>query len=95
MPAFDMPPTAPVAEVRTVSQDQANRALVKLRERQHGTPFVSARPSKVPGLVTILLPENKVAYTDLSGRYYIVGVVFDLDTGSALDGALDGHVTGN
>jgi hypothetical protein len=49
----------------------------------------------VPGLVTILLPDGKVAYSDISGRFYIVGVVFDLATGKALDGALDGQPTGN
>ena len=95
MPAFDMPPVAPVAQVRVVSQQQADLALARLRTRQHGTPFVGAKPAGVPGLVTIFLPDNKVAYTDISGRYYIVGVVFDLDTGRALDGALDGHATGN
>lgn len=95
MPITDALPAAPPAEVRHVSQFQANKALEGLKLRQHGTPFQGARPSEMPGLVTVLLPDGKVAYTDISGRFYIVGVVFDLNTGKALDGALDGRPSEN
>lgn len=95
MPITDALPAAPPAEVRHVSQFQADKALEGLRSRQHGTPFLGAKPSTVPGLVTVQLPDGKVAYTDISGRFYIVGVVFDLNTGQALDGALDGRPSGN
>lgn len=95
MPVTDKAPTTPPAIVRPATQSQASAALAALRKRQVGTPFQGARSSEVPGLVTILLPEGKVAYSDISGRYYIVGVVFDLATGKALDGALDGQPTGN
>jgi hypothetical protein len=95
MPVLDQAPIPPPAIVRPATQPQANAALEALRKRQTGTPFQGARPSEVPGLVTILLPDGKVAYSDISGRYYIVGVVFDLATGKALDGALDGQLTGN
>jgi hypothetical protein len=95
MPSYDKPPAPPPAIVRHATQSQAAAALVALKRRQTGTPFQGARPAEAPGLVTILLPGGKVAYTDISGRYYIVGVVFDLKTGKALDGALDGHPIGN
>jgi hypothetical protein len=94
MPVLDQLPTAnPPAIVRRVSQAEASKALTTLKSLQLGTPFVGSRPSDAPGLVTILLPGGKVAYSDISGRYYIVGVVFDLETGKALDGALDGELT--
>jgi hypothetical protein len=95
MPSYDKPPAPPPAVVRPATKSQATAALAALKRRQTGTPFQGARPADVPGLVAILLPGGKVAYTDISGRYYIVGVVFDLNTGKALDGALDGHPTGN
>jgi hypothetical protein len=95
MPVFDQAPVPPPAIVRPVTQQQADGALDGLRKRQVGTPFKGARPASMPGLVTILLPDGKVAYSDITGRYYIVGVVFDLATGKALDGALDGQLIGN
>lgn len=95
MPVADKVPTTPPAIIRPATQSQASAALKALKRRQVGTPFQGARPSEVPGLVTILLPDGKVAYSDISGRYYIVGVVFDLATGKALDGALEGQSTAN
>jgi hypothetical protein len=95
MPAFEQPPAPPPAIIRPATQAQADAALAELKKRQIGTPFQGARPAEMPGLVTILLPDGKVAYSDISGRYYIVGVVFDLAQGKALDGVLDGHPTGN
>lgn len=95
MPIYDQGYPPPNAIVQLASQPQANSALAALRKLQVGTPFKGARPSEVPGIVTILLPDGKVAYSDISGRYYIVGVVFDLATGKALDGALDGQIIGN
>lgn len=95
MPVLDLPPAPPPAIVRPATQAQADAALAQLRKRQVGTPFVGARPAEMPGLITILLPDGKVAYSDISGRYYIVGVVLDLAQGKALDGVLDGHPTGN
>lgn len=84
-------PPLPPAIVRVVTQEDANLALQRLRAKQAGTPFISARPAAVPGLVAVTMEGGRVGYTDIAGRYYIVGVAFDLQTGQALDGALDGQ----
>lgn len=86
-----LPPTAlhaPAPSVR-VSQEEAQRALARLRSANPGTTFVSAEASQVPGLIKITLADGKLAYADKSGRYLFVGVIFDMHVGKPLDGALD------
>ena len=74
----------------TVSQQDADKALMTLQASLKKTKFISAWPSAVPGLVALRLDSGQVAYTDKSGRYFVVGLVFDSVTGQALDRQLDG-----
>jgi hypothetical protein len=99
-PYFAGPPAAaarPVAEAAlgapgqgVVSAQEAQAALVRLSARLSATRFVSAKPSQVPGLVVVRTAEGQVGYTDRSGRYFLVGVIFDTYTGQALDRQMDG-----
>jgi hypothetical protein len=84
-PAIHQAPAKPVL----VSQAEVQRALARLRAANPGTSYVSAETSKVPGLIKITLAGGKLAYADKSGRYLFVGVIFDMDVGQPLDGALD------
>lgn len=88
---LDLPPSAihAPAPVSRVTVADAQRALERLRASNPGTTYVSAEPSSVPGLVKLTLTDGKLAYTDKSGRYLIMGVIFDMTAGKALDGALD------
>lgn len=90
----DVPPHAPAtlqapARPVLVSQVDVQQALARLRAANPGTTYVSAEASKVPGLIKITLADGKLAYADKSGRYLFVGVIFDMDVGQPLDGALD------
>lgn len=101
MPTADAPPqpaprpsaavqAARPSAVPTVTQAEADRALQEVRGRIPHTQFVSAQPSRVPGLVVLRMEGGKVAYTDASGKFLILGLIFDIDTGAALDGQMDG-----
>ncbi len=88
---LDLPPSAyhvPAAAARVTSAD-AKIALDRLRAANPGTKFLAAEPSQVPGLIKLTLADGKLAYADKSGRYLILGVVFDMQAGAAIDGALD------
>lgn len=80
---------APAAVTVRVTAADAQRALNRLRGANPGTTFLSAEPSQVPGLLKLTLAGGKLAYADKSGRYLIMGIVFDMSVGKALDGALD------
>jgi hypothetical protein len=73
-----------------VTQAEADLALKEVRGRIPHTQFVGASPSRVPGLVVLHMGGGKVAYTDVSGKFLILGLIFDIDTGKALDGQMDG-----
>jgi hypothetical protein len=90
----DVPPRPPAtlqapAKPVLVSDLEVQRAIARLRASNPGTTYVSAEPSRVPGLIKITLADGKLAYADKSGRYLFVGVIFDMDVGQPLDGALD------
>ena len=63
--------------------------LAKLRQAMPSTKIVSVVLSQVPGFYKVELQEGRIAYTDKFARYFIVGIIFDLEKGKALDGALD------
>lgn len=90
-PALEPPTCGPVSTANTlqVSNADLQQALTRLRAANPGTTFVNAEPSTVPGLIKLTLGGGKLAYSDKSGRYLLVGVVFDMSIGTALDGALD------
>lgn len=90
---MDMPP----AIVCEVTQSQADKALARLRSAYPRVPEGAvATPSPICGLVAIgPVVSGAIGYTDLSGRYLMIGVAFDTHTGTALDGALDGQSSGS
>lgn len=73
-----------------ITQAMADSALASVQGRIPGTKFLSAHPSKVPGLVMLQLKGGKVAYTDPLGKFLVFGLIFDIDTGKALDHQMDG-----
>ena len=92
---MDAPPVevqvkALAAASAALSQAEADAALARLRGAMPGTQFDSAKPSVMPGLIVLRLSNGKVAYTDKAGRYFIVGLIFDTQTGAALDKQMDG-----
>lgn len=86
--------TAPtVEEAKQLKQvpTQSEEVLTKLRAALPSTSIEAAWPSRVPGLYGVRLSNGQVAYTDVNARFFILGVIFDLGNGQALDGALDGQ----
>jgi hypothetical protein len=88
---LEAPPKAvhAAAPASRISAAEVQHALARLRAANPGTTFVSAEPSQVSGLLKLTLAGGKLAYADKSGRYLFMGVIFDMDVGKALDGALD------
>ena len=78
------------APTQRVSPEEAERAMRVLQGAMPTTRFVSAWPSAMPGLVALRLANGQVAYTDKTGRYFVVGLIFDSNTGAALDKQMDG-----
>lgn len=70
---------------RQATQVQADQTLSLLRQNFPSTPFESAWPSCVTGLFAVRMESGRVAYTDKSARYLVLGLVFDSVTGAALD----------
>lgn len=66
--------------------DISTKALLSISRKNPGTKWVKAEISKVPGLVKLTAENGKIAYTDSSGSYLILGIVFDASTGEILDG---------
>lgn len=92
MPA-DIPPqmlnppaiVAPAPACHYLSQQEAQAAFARLRQRLPGTNFVSARPSEVCGLVRVQMARGSVAYTDATGRYFLLALALDTHRGSPAD----------
>lgn len=80
----------PLIPPAVLTQPQADHALELIRQELPHTKFLSAHPSAMPGLVSLELTDGKVAYTDANAQHFILGVIFDLGTGKALDGQLNG-----
>ncbi len=53
--------------------------LAKLRQMQPATKFDSVKPSQLPGLFEVTMGRN-LAYVDASGRYWLFGHVWDMQT---------------
>lgn len=87
-PPVEVVMPAPVQQAGQLTQRDADAALAIMQSVLRGTKFLSAKPSSVPGLVVLQMENGKVAYTDKSARYFIVGVVFDTVTGEGLDGQM-------
>ena len=91
---MDMPPAAVmnppahiagVPECRILSPQEAQVAFERLRKRLPGTAFASAAPSQVCGLVRVQLQRGSVAYTDPTGRYFLLALALDTHRGEPAD----------
>ncbi len=89
---MDMPPNvpqaayvAPAPECRYLTKSEAQVALQRLRQRLPSTPFDTASPSEICGLVRIQLASGKVVYTDPTGRYLLLTFALDTHRGSPAD----------
>jgi thiol:disulfide interchange protein DsbC len=61
--------------------DGASTALLaSLRTSLPGTRFLSASPTPIPGVYEVILSHGKVAYTDSTGRYFLFGHLFDMQS---------------
>lgn len=80
----------PIKGSSALSQADANSARKNIGQALPKTKIVNAKPSSLPGMVMLELEDGKVAYTDRTGRYLLLGVVFDTVAGKALDNQLDG-----
>lgn len=90
---MDLPPqlpeqsayVAPAPECRYLTNSEAQAAFERLRARLPGTAFDHARPSEVCGLVRVQLARGTVAYTDATGRYFLLAFALDTHKGSPAD----------
>lgn len=83
------PPEPPAQVARAPAADSPVEVLAAVRRRYPGTGIEAAATSQVPGLYRLTLSGGRVAYTDKTGRYLLLGLILDADTGSALDNQLD------
>ena len=72
-----------------VTTRDMDSAYAVIKGRLASTPFKGARLSEVCGLIRLEMDGGKTAYTDKTGKYFILGLVLDLDTGSPADGAAE------
>lgn len=90
-----LPATAPALVAVGAAQDagarEASAHLVRTRLRLAlpNTVVETVTPSALPGFYAVRLAGGRLAYTDATARYLVLGVAFDLHTGHALDDALD------
>ena len=68
---------------------QLEQVVARLRAALPATRFEAVERSALPGFFLVRLADNRVAYTDRNARFLVLGIVFDLSTGKALDQQLD------
>lgn len=66
---------SPVKEVWSSS----DTLTVNLQKRYPATPFKDIKPSAIPGLFQVTMGKN-VGYVEESGRYFLFGHLFDMQT---------------
>jgi len=86
-PPMTVPPAliAPAPECRYLSDAEAQTAFARLRANLPSTKFANARPSEVCGMVRVQLERGTVAYTDSTGRYFLLAFALDTHRGSPAD----------
>ncbi|RQR65284.1 hypothetical protein DIE18_02030 [Burkholderia sp. Bp9125] len=93
MPAL-MPPqpavqppalVAPAPACRYLSNSEAQAAFERLRASLPSTQFDGAQPSEICGLVRVQLANGSAAYTDATGRYFLLAFALDTHRGSPAD----------
>ena len=62
---------------------ESDTLLAALKQQYPGTAFTSVSPAPVKGLYEVVMG-RKIAYTDASGRYFMVGSLMDLKTNADL-----------
>jgi hypothetical protein len=89
-PRADTPVIAAAACPGKLSDGKAKLALQNVQRAFPGTHFLSAESSCFPGLAKLQLADGKTVYSDVEGRFLILGLIFDSKTGRALDNLLEG-----
>lgn len=78
---------APAPECRYLSNAEAQVALARLKASLPSTQFAGAKPSEVCGLVRVQLANGSAAYTDPTGRYFLLAFALDTHKGGPADNA--------
>lgn len=95
--AIDLPPSIPqfpaivapaTNECRYLNNSEAQQALSRLKQALPGTSFSGAAPSEICGLVRIKLARGTTAYTDATGRFFILAYTLDTHNGAEADAAI-------
>jgi Disulfide bond isomerase protein N-terminus len=89
-PPPEQPAAIALACAPVLSQADADLARERIAGTLSATKFTAAWPATLPGFVALRLEDGSVAYTDKYGRYLVLGLVFDVSNGKALDRQLDG-----
>ena len=76
---------APVCHL--LSNTEAQAAFARLRQRLPGTAFSGAQPSEICGVVRVQMAHGAIAYTDSTGRYFLLALALDTHRGSPADAA--------
>lgn len=96
MPAMSLPPQAVnppaiVAHADTVpschylTDAEAQVAFARLKNALPSTHFIDAKPSEICGLVHVRMENNMSAYTDPTGRFFLLAFALDTARGSPAD----------
>ena len=91
---MDLPVSPPVASIATSAlgcgwtPEQIHVAFGVIKSRLASTSFKSAKASEVCGLLRLEMADGKIAYTDKTGRYFILGLLLDTKTGSPADASI-------
>lgn len=68
-----------MAQSSTTEWTSADQLEANLKKRYPATPFKDIKPSVLPGLHEVTMGKN-IAYVDQSGRYFLFGRLFDMQT---------------
>ena len=91
---IDLPPSIPqfpaliapaINECRYLNNGEAQQAFKRLKQALPGTAFEGAAPSEICGLVRIKLARGTTAYTDATGRFFILAYALDTHNGAEAD----------
>jgi hypothetical protein len=86
--AADMFGSRPVAPAcHYLNNAEAQVAFERLKRNLPSTRFTGARPSEICGLVRVDLAGGTAAYTDATGRYFLLAFALDTNKGSPADNA--------
>lgn len=105
---MDMPPQlpsqppaihAPAPECKILASFEVEAAYKNLKARLPGTAFTGASASEICGLAKVQLARGVSAYTDITGRYFMLALALDTlkggpaDLSEAIDQLVDARLT--